>query len=243
MRTTPLFIAVIALEACVIDSVPTPESNPRPNYDTGAWSGDGDSAPPGSVPSGVTFIRGRLYASTDGGGPTVLVVGTPYAVPPNGFVGAENATTHTWVQRPVASDGSFWLSIGGKVGDELRLVYFRAPAETLAQVLMTVSPCPESALSVSRGLGTAATDSAPALTVSSPDAAGRVKVSGAAGVVSPAMTIVLTSSTGSAAAGEALQDGSFVLEIAAQSGDTVTLFAVDPSVNHAGGPLTTLTVP
>lgn len=237
MNVRHLSIGLLALgaTACVIDTVPLPDERPDDTGTAGRYSG------PGIQSQALFYSQAPAW-----------LVGVEGSLAPLAHLTVENITSpNAWHSGAEANAlGAFNLPIQAAFGDQLELTMSIAGIPWDSLTLLIVPPSPTSTLG-SLDLAGAFWDEndsgsgAGALVlVSPPNAFGLVTVSAAPGALSAdLLVIVANTSLGASTDARAQADGSFVAVLGGRSGDSLTVFAVDPNSNGAGGAATTVKVP
>jgi hypothetical protein len=216
------------LGACVIDTVPLPEDNPR------------DPGLPGITTQGVN--SDAMYYANGAG----LLVGAEGAVGGRGTVVVENAARQDWRGQVTShANGSFAMPIHAEIGDEV-LVSFIVGERLAAQTTYEIEPPSVDAVDASQGFadpGGAPDVEAGNFMVSAPDAQGFVTVWGTEGSVAAAIDVIVANiDSGAATSASARGDGSFTARLPGTSGDELRLFAVEPATSNTGGVITVVFV-
>ncbi len=242
----PLLFPVLwgAVPACVIDTVPMPEETSEGDeVDDGNVGGVNE---PGADFSGVS--SSAIYYSDE---PT-WIVGAEGAVPGEGMVIIQPVGRFgARVEVPSNFEGAFSALIDADPGDTISIAY-EIEGILSAHTTMLLEMPSVAAFGASGDLDAAPTpeDSeagageAPTLSVSAPGAGGLITVSGAAGLVSPGIVVVIANvDNGDATTAAVQSDGSFSAQLLGSSGNEIVLFGVEPATNHGGGGPVTLVVP
>jgi hypothetical protein len=217
-----LFLLLLpTLGGCIIDTVPLPEQQ---------QSEDGD------VAEGQVGIRVESLYWSDA---PLLLVGTESAVPASMTVAVVNPDRAYWQGTATSTDnGSFNMSLNAALGDRIEMSIL-AGNVVIDSVDLLLESAPE-ASSDSSGDDMGETPEGAwlesgSVTAGEPDGDGIALVSGTAGSVAQGMTVVVANRTlGNSTAAQANPDGSFVAHIPAESGNELTLFAVETTSSHTG---------
>ena len=222
VRKYRILVVSLGLAGCVIDTVPLPEARPGHVLDS------------------------ALFYTTS---PAVLV-GTEGAVTPDMEVIANNPIRSYWQGGTDADgSGSFNMPLNAGVGDDL-FIYVVDDGLQIAATILRMEPPPGSAHRANDDLENflAADAGVPAggmvVVVSPPDANGIITVSAPPGTIDVGITVVIANVTnGSATSTDVRSDGSFTGRLPGQSGDILSIFAVETASSNAGSAPIAASVP
>lgn len=192
--------------------------------------------------SALDTSRVLVSAAADGdGGPLRLVgvIGLQGAAPGRGLLELLHPRSDTLLIKPVSEVGSFAAVVTASPGDRLVLTFRDPDGVAGSPVELVVAPydfldAPATPENVSRD------DSTPSVSISPPDDAGRVTVSGeffAEGDVA-----VLGNSTTGAVAETTIEQSAFSVQLSASSGDTIVVIVRNP-LTELASEVASLTVP
>ncbi len=232
-----LSIGLLALgaTACVIDTVPLPDERSDDTGTADRYTG------PGIQSQALFYSQAPAW-----------LVGVEGALAPEARLTVENITSpNAWHSGAQANSlGAFNLPIQAAFGDQLELTMSIAGTPWDSLTLLIAPPSPAATLGSLdlAGAFSGENDGDPGagalVLVSPPNAFGLVSVSAAPGALSAdLLVIVANTSLGASTEARAQADGSFMAVLDGRSGDSLTVFAVDPSVGGAGGAATTAEVP
>jgi hypothetical protein len=195
---------------------------------------------PGTL--GGNFINeSGLYYTTD----PVLVVGSQQAVPAEVDVVVSNpARPGLEITTESADNGSFNVPLIANIGDLIEVEIVLTDIE-LDSVWLRLEPASEAANRANADLDAFYGDptqgggwppsNEDGFIVTPPNADGLVTVSGPPGLLVVGITVVVANlSRGGAASTSVRADGGFAVELAAQSQDQLSVFAVEPSISNGG---------
>ncbi len=233
-------VALLVPSGCIIDTVPLPEATGRGTPD--------DVGITGFVNTNAMF-----YTS----GPSILV-GTEAAVTPMSRVIILNPARSGWQgEADSAANGSFYIMpLDAATGDELQVNVMRDDVVIASARLLLEDPSVDasknnddldalvSGAPSDGDPGPPDSSSGPDVAVSPPDLQGMVTVLGQAGTLAPGIAVVVANITaGNATVAQVAVDGSFAARLAAQSGDELSMFAVEPASSNAGTTPISILVP
>ncbi len=231
-------LGAFAMQACIIDTVPLPDFDDREE--------DRDGLDP-SFEAGAINASALYYTESP-----VLLVGVEWAVPASIDVVAANPIRQNWRGTTEASaSGSFNMPVNAVIGDLIEISIY-LDGEEIDAVPLLLAPA-SSAAERANGdldafLGQSGGNDPPtpgaAVVVSPPTAQGVVTISAPAGTVSPGIAIVVANlANGASTVTNAQNDGSFLARLSGQSGDPLSIFAVEPAASNAGAAPLTAFVP
>lgn len=247
-------ILAIGLAGCVIDTVPLPEGTKKdtattggtsPNADesfdneasneAGTQQGDDNAEPTPDAPEdGLDRTDSINLDSIYYSDAPIELVGTDGALPGEGVLRIE--TTNSWaVEVTSTATGSFAVQLEADLNDTIVLLFTDSDGNESSATL-TLSPGSVDAYSATATLA-GITESANAESPINVSRNGdNVTLEVSDETLSPGIGVVVgNSDLGTAAFSMANSDGSIKLEIRADTGDELIVFAVEPAASRGGG--------
>lgn len=231
---------MLALPACVIETIPLPELEDLP-LDSGPDRSD--DIPPAGV-GRVGIDESALYYHTSNSG---LLVGARRAVPGLSRVVVANSERSNWEgATDAAPDGSFNVPLNAGIGDAID-VSVEVEGVVEATTTIVLEPPSAAAFAAQADLNAAVDEDGyaqpglRAISVLPPDASGMVAITG---LIDGGITVVVANiDNGNAAAAAAAPDNAFTIRLEGGTGDMLQAFVVESAASSAGPEPVTLYVP